>query len=224
MVAKNGHRLISTKTLAHYLPKTRWRREQTTITSKQNTSERQKTSPPLPWDGKLRAHALGRTQKVLQETLPRGTQQPNSTQEPPQKQGGAGSRRQSRPDRTPQKDQKLAHTSPLGWKAQGARSRENPEGAPRDTPAGHTTTKQRTGAPPKTRNTGSRQQSRPNRTPQKDRKLAHHSPWAEGSGRTLSGEPRRCSKRQSRGAHNNQTALRNPPKNTVVQGAEDSRV
>jgi len=61
--------------------------EQTTITSKQNTSERQKTSPPLPWGGWLRAHALG----------------------------------------------------------------ENPEGVPRDTPAGHTTTKQRTGAPPKTR-------------------------------------------------------------------------
>jgi len=59
-------------------------REQTTITSEQNTSERQKTSPPLPWGGRLRAHALG----------------------------------------------------------------ENPEGAPRDTPAEHTTTKQRTGAPP----------------------------------------------------------------------------
>jgi len=98
---------------------------------------------------------------VLQETLPRGTQQPNSAQEPPQKHGCAGSRRQSRPNRTPQKDRKLAHTSPLGWKAQGARSR---------------------------------------------------------------GEPRRCSKRHSRGAHNNQSALRSPPKNTVAQGAEDSRV
>ena len=121
-----------------------------------NTLERQKTSPtPVPWGGRLRVHALGRTQKVLQETLPRRTQQPHSAQEPTPKTRNMGSRRQSRPDRALQTTKKKRlHTSPLGRNAHGAQSPE---------------------------------------------------------------EPRRCSKRHSRGAHNKQSGCR-------IQGAKKEHV
>jgi len=95
---------------------------------------------------------------VLQETLPRLTQQPHRAQDPPQKhatRGAVDSRVQTAHFRKPKKN--WPHNSPLGWKAQGARSR---------------------------------------------------------------GEPRRCSKRHSRGAHNNHTAHGKPPKHNTPHGEQ----
>jgi len=65
-----------------------------------------------------------------------------------------------------------------------------------------------------TSSAGSRQQLRPNRTPQKDRKLAHQSPGAEGSGRTLSGRTQKVLQETLPRVTQNQTAHRSPPQNT----------
>jgi len=204
---------------AHRSPhKNTQRREQKTVASEQNTSERQKTSPPLPWGGRLRAHAFGENPEGALRDTPAGRTTTKQRTGAPTKTRNAGSRQQSRPNRTPQKDRKLAHHSPG---AEGFRAHafgENPEGAPRDTPAGHTTTKQRTGAPPKTRRRREQKTvASEQNTSERQKTSPHQSPGMEGSGRTLSGEPRRCSMRPSRGSHNNQTRRR-------IQGAKQEQV
>ena len=98
-------------------------------------------------------------------------------------------------ERTQKVSKKRTHTIPWGGRFRAHALGENPEGAPRDTPAGIASTLL------------------------DDRNRSHTSPLGrEGQGARSRGEPRRCSKRHSRGVHNNTLARRKSSPTPVPWG------
>ena len=122
--------------------------EQTTITSKQNTSERQKTSPPLPMGRKAQGARSRGEPRRCSNRHSRGAHNKQTAHRSPPKNTQHREQTTNTSKQNTSERQKTSPPLPWGGRLRAHALGENPEGAPRDTPAEHTTTKQRTGAPP----------------------------------------------------------------------------